>query len=111
MKVTNCSSVNLKVKAVALLAPLILIFSGVACAADTKSGATIYQHHCQNCHGVSGQGDFPGMPDFSRGEGLFQPNSTLMNTIKRGKGVMPAFEGLLTDEEILDVIAYLRTLR
>lgn len=80
-------------------------------AADVKAGATIYQRHCEGCHGASGRGDFPGMPDFSRGEGLFKSNMALTETIKSGKVAMPAFEGLLTDNEILDVIAYLRTLR
>lgn len=80
-------------------------------AADVKKGGEIYQRHCENCHGASGRGDFPGMPDFSRGEGLFRSNASLAETIRAGKVAMPAFEGVLTDDEIFDVIAYLRTLR
>ncbi len=95
----------------ALLVMWLALASAPVFAADVTAGATLYQRHCEGCHGASGRGDFPGMPDFSRGEGLFKPNVTLISSIKAGKVAMPAFEGLLTDDQILDIIAYLRTLR
>jgi cytochrome c6 len=33
-----------------------------------------------------------------------------MSAIRNGKGTMPGYFGVLRDREILDVIAYLRTL-
>lgn len=96
----------------AVLWGMMLVFgAGPVSAADITAGATVYQRHCEGCHGATGRGDFPGMPDFSRGEGLFKADAVLMQTIKAGKVAMPAFEGLLTDEQILDVIGYMRTLR
>lgn len=88
-----------------------LTFSIAAMAADPINGGQIYQAQCSNCHGASGVSSIPGVPDFSRGEGLFQPDSTLANTVRTGKGVMPGFQGILKESEIFDVIAYLRTLR
>lgn len=80
-------------------------------AADPISGGQIYQMHCANCHGVDGQSDIPGTPNFSFGEGLFQSNRQLQETIENGKGVMPGYRALLKESEVFDVIAYLRTLR
>ena len=40
-----------------------------------------------------------------------QSDFALLESVRRGKNIMPAFAGVLRDREILDVIAYLRTLR
>lgn len=80
-------------------------------AADPNNGASLYQRHCFNCHGDTGFGVMPGAPDFTRGERLFAPDSELAASIRNGVRVMPGFNGILTDQEVLDVIAYLRTLQ
>lgn len=86
-------------------------WTGIACAADPKHGGEIYGQQCINCHGPRGQPTMPGTPDFSRGERLMQSDIDLIKTISRGKGMMPAYQGILTERDIFDVIAYLRTLR
>jgi cytochrome c6 len=73
-------------------------------------GGNLYATHCVACHGASGISAMPGTPSFARSESLLQPDLTLLATIKAGKNVMPAFQGVLSDRDILDVIAYLRTL-
>ena len=80
-------------------------------AADVARGAQTYALHCAVCHGPAGQGVFPGTPKFNRGERLLQPDLQLVNTIRAGKNAMPPFNGVLRDREILDVVAYLRTLQ
>jgi len=52
----------------------------------------------------------PGVPDFSQGDTLLQSDLELLNSIQDGKNMMPAYRGILSNMEILDVIAYLRTL-
>ena len=97
-----------------LLTGMVLSIAGyiqTSCAADPLQGAKTYQSSCINCHGANGAGEIPNVPDFSRGERLLQPDDTLMETIKSGKGMMPAYRGMFTDDEIRDVIAYIRTLR
>jgi len=86
-------------------------YSQTPYAADPLQGAKSYQSNCINCHGANGAGEIPNAPDFSRGERLLQPDNVLMETIKSGKGMMPAYRGMFTDDEILDLIAYIRTLR
>ncbi len=82
-----------------------------AMAADPGKGRQIYMQHCQNCHGLGGTPQMPGIPDFRRGESLFKPDLELVRKIRTGQGMMPAYEGLFTEEELLDVVAFLRTLR
>lgn len=95
-----------------LLAPLLLVMwsSGTSYAADMIKGGKLYAAHCAACHGASGVSVMPGAPNFARSERLLQPDLALLATVKAGKNVMPAFQGVLSDHDILDVIAYLRTL-
>jgi cytochrome c6 len=94
-----------------LLASFLLMFvSGLSHAADTNKGATIYAMHCATCHGVSGISVMPNAPNFAKNEGLMNPDRTLLITIQSGKAAMPAYRGVLSDQDILNVIAYLRTL-
>ena len=93
------------------IAALLLGHSNAAYAADPGNGARIYATHCSGCHGDGGVSNMPGAPDFSRRERLFQPDMALLASIRDGVSVMPAYKGLLSDQEILDVISYLRTLR
>ena len=96
---------------VSLAFALVSVIQPEARAADPSEGRKTYMAHCQNCHGSNGVGQMPGIPDFSRGEALLQPDAALVRTIQDGKGMMPAYRGLLTEEQLLDVVAFLRTLR
>ena len=97
--------------ALLLLVALAGLFQlSLAQAADPRNGAKIYNNHCASCHGAQGNGMMPGMPNFLRGEGLLKPDAALVQTLERGAGMMPAFRGLLTTQELLDVVAYLRTM-
>lgn len=97
-------------------APAALVFAVFALppsaqASDINNGAQLYSMHCTGCHGRNGVPVMPGSPNFARSEGLMQPDLALMGSIRAGKNAMPAYVGILKDREILDVIAYMRTLR
>ena len=85
--------------------------TGQAQAADVFAGSRIYDRHCEQCHGPDGRGLAAGTPDFQAGAALMQPDLTIYRTVSGGKGGMPSFRGILDEQEILDVIAYLRTLQ
>lgn len=93
----------------------VLLISGMvsipALAADVMNGAKIYARHCAACHGPAGMSVMPGAPNLARGERLMQPDQALLATLKAGRNAMPAYVGVLADREILDVIAYSRSLR
>jgi len=89
---------------------MLLMTSGTSNAADTNKGQQLFAANCAICHGQSGRSVMPGAPNFDRGEGLMRPDFTLLASIRAGKNAMPAYQGLLADRDILDVIAFLRTL-
>jgi cytochrome c6 len=90
-----------------LLAPL----AQAAHAADVMKGGQLYRMHCASCHGASGVSTMPNAPSFARGERLTQPDPMLLGSIRRGRGAMPGFFGVLSDRDTLDVIAYMRSMR
>lgn len=93
----------------ALLAAVVMPLS--ALAANVAEGQRIYNQYCIGCHGIGGHSAMPNIPNFARAERLMQPDMVLLGSIKAGKMTMPSFNGILRDQQILDVIAYLRTLR
>jgi mono/diheme cytochrome c family protein len=87
-------------------------------------GRAVYVKHCATCHGDTGQSDGPGAaalpikpPPFTDGR-LINPltDDFLHQVVRDGSGSvglapqMPAFGPFLTDREIRDVVAYVRTL-
>lgn len=82
-----------------------------ASAANVMEGQRIFNQHCAGCHGFGGISAIPNAPNFARGERMMQPDVMLLQSIKQGKMTMPSFNGILRDQQILDVIAYLRTLQ
>ena len=94
----------------AVLAAFALAWSVPGAAADRQNGRTLYEMHCVGCHGESGNSIDPTIPNFANGDRLCQMDAQLLDSIRRGNQTMPAFRGLLSDQEIRDVIAYLRTL-
>lgn len=59
---------------------------------------------------MNGIGAIPQAKDFSRIKLLAQSDQSLINLIRSGRDMMPAYLGILNDREILDVINYLRIL-
>jgi cytochrome c6 len=88
----------------------LLLACGAAHAADTQKGRQLYLTYCANCHGETGRSKMAGTPNFDRGEGMLRSDASLLASIRAGRNANPAFQGILKDREILDVIAYLRTL-
>lgn len=104
-----------------LMAAIVTLAAGVmilpARAGDAKAGKTVYSHKCQMCHGPDGNGN-PGMAAALKVK--FLPlgspevqklsDAELKKIITEGKGKMPAVKGL-SDAEISNVIAFVRTLK
>jgi len=93
------------------LSAVLIGVTGLVQAADSLKGAKLYNERCANCHGSGGKPTMPGVPDFSRNQRLMQNDLALVKTISMGKGMMPAFQGVLTEQDIFNVVAYLRTLQ
>jgi cytochrome c6 len=99
-----------KIAATLVVALLAFSFSGKLYAADTFKGQRLYNANCVICHGSSGESTLPGTPNLNRRENMLKPDFTLLASIRAGRNAMPAFQGILSDRDIMDVIAYVRTL-
>ena len=88
----------------------LLLAGGAAQAADPVRGAQLYASNCALCHGQDGRAVMPGAPSFNRGDALLRPDFTLLALIRAGRNAMPAFQGRMADRDIMDVIAFMRTL-
>jgi mono/diheme cytochrome c family protein len=86
--------------------------------ASTKAGLALYTKNCASCHGRAGLGDgvkarslktFPG--DFSKADFQKQSDGDLFYKTKTGRDEMPKYEGKLTDDDIWNVVNYMRTLK
>jgi len=93
---------------------LITVFAMPSFAQNT--GAATYASKCQMCHGADGAGTTPAgkamkAPSFLSPAVVKESNADLIAVTKSGKGKMPAYAGKLTDPEIKDVIAHIRTLQ
>jgi mono/diheme cytochrome c family protein len=69
-------------------------------------GEELYDRICARCHGEAG-GGFIG-PPLAANQNL-QSARYVVSKIQQGRGGMPAFEGLLTSEQIVSLASYIRT--
>jgi mono/diheme cytochrome c family protein len=82
------------------------------------SGAEIYTQRCALCHGPGGHGDGPAAAGLNpkprnHTDGSYMNARTdedLLTVIREGKGAMPAWKAVLSDEEIHAVLKHVRTL-
>lgn len=109
-------------KIVNTLAILVFILSSTPVwAADAVAGKTNFDSFCATCHGAGGKGDGPGAAGLDpKPRDLTATTKTddqLLKVIKEGgaaNGLSPlmiAWGGVLTDDDIKNVIAYIRTLK
>lgn len=102
---------------------LIAVIAGLAflpaqlLAADLARGQRLYNMHCASCHGVNGMPVVPNAPNFAMRERLAVPDvelsQTLMNgmNMRTGRSHMPPYIGLLKEQEMMDVLQYIRLIR
>ena len=86
--------------------------------ASTKAGLSLYTKNCASCHGKTGLGDgvkartlkdSPG--DFSKAAFQTLADGDLFYKTKTGRGEMPKYEGKLADDDIWNIVNFLRTLK
>ena len=111
---------------VALLVPV------SAFAGDAEKGKAAYTANCMSCHGETGKGDGPvgavlqppprdfSVGDFAfdtDGDGTKGSDTDLKGVIAKGAGafggnqMMAPWAGVLSDEDIDNVVAYVRSLK
>lgn len=86
--------------------------------ASNKAGLPLYTKHCASCHGKTGLGDgvkaralktFPG--DFSKAAYQNQTDGEHFYKTKFGRDEMPKYEGKLSDDDMWNIVNYMRTFK
>jgi mono/diheme cytochrome c family protein/glucose/arabinose dehydrogenase len=77
---------------------------------DPSAGRLIFQANCVVCHQQDGKGSKQvGTPDFTQAGGpLSKPEAALINQVTNGGKVMPPFGHVLPQQDILNVLAFVR---
>ena len=109
---------------------LAIVFSGAAlkradaAGNNPKAGHTVHVNSCQRCHGPQGRGDGPAgkllktkPADWTDKRKMSALSDNQLYAIISGGGgaigkstLMPAFKGKLSEAQIWDVIAFIRSL-
>lgn len=107
--------------AASLIAVLIIVAgsSWVAAQGRTARGQILYDEHCARCHGLTGKGDGPEAAklmvppaNFHTARSKAKTDFELLTSISYGIAFSPmhAWRGRITDDELLELVRYLREL-
>lgn len=85
---------------------------------SAETGRGLYDRHCVACHGPRARGDGPAAralpvpPDDLAGLPAppVYPDGVIWYRILHGVGAMPAYSGLLSEEDAWHLVTYLRSL-
>lgn len=81
----------------------------VAAPKAADPGAVVYREVCQACHMANGQGaEGAGRIASLAANPLLEAQAYPIGVVTGGKGAMPWFRGDLSDQQIADVISYVR---
>jgi cytochrome c6 len=98
-------------------AVLSLVALGLLFALPVKAddAAALYKTKCAACHGADGSGATAAgkamnIPDLRSDEIQKMTDAQLIDATTNGKNKMPAYKGKLTDDQIKQLVAYIRQL-
>ena len=95
---------------------LITLLTAATATAFSQAAADTYKSKCAMCHGADGAGDTPAgkamkVPSFASPDAVKASDADLIAITKTGKGKMPAYTGKIPDDQIKDLVVYIRTLQ
>jgi mono/diheme cytochrome c family protein len=100
----NVASLMLRIGILACSIVLGIVPASAQSAA--AAGADVYAEHCALCHGerLNATGAAPDLKALRA-----EQKAHFDERVRNGKGQMPAWEGMITDEEIGAIWAYIRS--
>ena len=86
-----------------------------ASAGAQNAGETVYKAKCASCHGADGKGATPAgkatkARDFCSDDVKKETDEEWTGIIFKGKNKMPAYDKKLSESEVKEVVAYIRSL-
>lgn len=114
----------MKKRGVLVTAVLLVVFCSSWVSAqlgqgNPRNGQAVYDEYCFRCHGLTGKGDGPEASrqlvppaNFQSLRSRSKTDFELLTIVSYGVAFSPmhGFRGRLTDDELLEVIGYIRTL-
>jgi cytochrome c oxidase cbb3-type subunit 3 len=100
-----------------VLTTAILIFVSFAQSKSgtATAGKSIYATNCTTCHGADGKGNSTGramgVKDLNAPEAVKMTDAQIKRTIANGKNNMPPWKSQLTEAQIADVTAFIRSMQ
>ena len=96
-----------------LAAGVVLLTSAAKAEGDA---AATYKAKCAMCHGPDGKGETPTgkamkVRSLTSDEVKKESDAELTGIIVKGKGKMPAYDKKLTDDQIKDLVKFIRSLK
>ena len=84
-------------------------------ASAQSNGEKVYKAKCVGCHSPDGSGNSPAgkamkARDFCSGDTAKETDAEWTDIITKGKNKMPSFDKKLSESDIKDVVAYIRSL-
>jgi mono/diheme cytochrome c family protein len=113
---------------VVIAAAMLWLWPRAAPAGDPAAGKLVYEQHCASCHGANLEGQLnwqkrlpngrlPAPPHDATGHTWHHSDAELFTMVKQSLAAlvpgyesdMPAFAGILSDQQIWDVLAYVKS--
>jgi mono/diheme cytochrome c family protein len=94
---------------------VLCLVGSVVRAQDKANGEKVYKAKCASCHGPDGKGETAAgkvtkARDICSDEVKKETEAAWTDIIVKGKNKMPSYDKKITDGEVKDVIAYMRSL-
>jgi cytochrome c6 len=93
---------------IGLLALLFSAFTPGDNNGASAQGRGLYEANCARCHGIDGAKRKWGAFDLRKSR---MNDSAIAGQIRSGKGIMPSFKSKLSEQQITEVLRYVKTLR
>lgn len=95
----------------------VLTLANSAFAHEISEAQALYEKNCYVCHGAKGLGDGPAGKLLGTESVIHELEEHandmdhLIEEVMEGKGVMPAWEGILTEQQVQAILDYLKSLQ
>lgn len=95
-----------------IIVGLLAAFIALPLACWAESAADVYKAKCAMCHGADAKGKMAGTHDWTSADVQKMSDADLTKLIVDGKPPkMPAQKGKLTDAQVKEMVAYIRSLK
>jgi mono/diheme cytochrome c family protein len=94
---------------------VLCVAGSAAHAQDKANGEKVYKAKCTSCHGADGKGETAAgkatkIRSICSDEARKETDQSWVDIVVKGKNKMPKYDKKITDADVKDVIAYMRSL-